>query len=146
MVKKFLLAFLIIMFLIFIYSYYQKRNPVINKIFNLQKEQNNKSNGVTVQPTSLQQKTINDLKEIFLQVDEPKNNITVANQAITITGKTIPNGFVFVNDQEFKADSKGNFSTTVILEEGENYILVVVSDDLGNSAEKDIVVNLESTQ
>ena len=146
MVKKFLLAFLIIMFLIFIYSYYQKRNPAINKIFNLQKEQNNKSGGVTVQPTNLQQKTANDLKAIFLQINEPKDNITVTNQAITIIGKTIPNGFVFVNDQEFKADSNGNFSTTVILEEGENYILVVVSDDLGNSAEKDIIVNLESTQ
>lgn len=146
MVKKFFLAFLIIMFLIFIYSYYQKRNPAINKIFDLQKEQNNKSGGVTVQPTNLQQKTANDLKAIFLQVNEPKNNITVANQAITIIGKTIPNGFVFVNNQEFKADSNGNFSTTVILEEGENYILVVVSDDYGNSAEKDIVVNLESTQ
>jgi len=146
MVKKFLLAFLIIMFLIFIYSYYQKRNPAINKIFNLQKEQNNKSGGVTVQPTNLQQKTANDLIEIFLQVDQPKTNSTVTNLGIIVSGKTIANAFVFINEQELKADSKGNFSTTIILEEGENYILVVVSDDLGNSAEKDIIVNLESTQ
>lgn len=146
MVKKFFLAFLIIMFLIFIYSYYQKRNPVINKIFNLQKEQNNKSGGVTVQPTNLQQKTANDLKEIFLQVDEPKNNITVNNPIINISGKTIPNAFIFINEQELKADINGNFTTATTLEEGENYILIVASDDLGNSAEKDIIVNLESTQ
>lgn len=134
------------MLLLVIYSYYQKRNPVINKIFNLQKEQNNKLGGVTVQPTSLQQKTINDLKEIFLQVDEPKNNITVNNPIININGKTISNAFIFINEQELKADINGSFSTATTLEEGENYILIVASDDYGNSAEKDIIVNLESTQ
>ena len=146
MVKKFFPALLIVIILILIYSYYQKKNPAINNIFNLKKEQIDNLKGSTAQTTGLQQETTNDLKEIFLQVNEPKNNITVSNQAITVTGKTISNGFVFVNDQEFKADENGIFSTTVILEEGENFILVVASDDLGNSAEKDIVVNLESTQ
>lgn len=139
MVKKIFLVFLILVFAIIIFSNYQKNNPAVKKMFDL------KNIGI-VQPTDSMEKSTKNSEKIFLQVIEPKNNVTVANQAIILTGKTISNGFVFVNDQEFKADSNGNFSTTVILEEGENNILVVVSDNDGNSAEKDIVVNLESTQ
>ena len=99
-----------------------------------------------LKPTNVLQKSVLESEKVFLQISEPKDNVTVANQAITIKGKAISNGFVFVNDQEFRAGLNGNFSTTVILDEGENYILVVVSDEYGNSLEKDIVVNLESTQ
>jgi hypothetical protein len=132
MVKKFFLAFLIISILVAVYSLYQKKNPALNKIFN--------------RPTDSVQKVVNKLEKIFLQVSEPKNNITVNNPIININGKTISNAFIFINEQELKADVNGNFTTATTLEEGENYILIVASDDLGNSIEKDILVNLESTQ
>ncbi|MEK7521998.1 MAG: hypothetical protein AAB569_00305, partial [Patescibacteria group bacterium] len=68
------------------------------------------------------------------------------NPIINISGKTIPNAFIFINEQELKADVNGVFASATTLDEGENYILIVASDDLGNSVEKDILVNLESTQ
>lgn len=146
MVKKFFPVFLILALVIIIFSYYQKNNPAVKRILDSKRQETTKSNIELTQPANLIQKSTNKSEKIFLQIYEPKNNITVANQVITVMGKTVPVGFVFVNDQEFKADSNGNFSTTVLLDEGENYLLVVVSDDLGNSIEKDILVNLETTQ
>lgn len=134
MIKKFFPVFLIFLL------------GVIVLMPNFRSKQTTKPEDVLPKPTDESQKSITESEKIFLQISEPKDNIIVTNQAIAIKGKTISNAFVFVNDQEFKADSNGNFSTTVILEEGENYILAVVSDDYGNSVEKDILVNLETTQ
>ncbi len=139
MIKKFLPGLLIFLLIVIIFSYFQKNNPKIKTMIDLR-------NAGTIQPTDSIKKIINEQEKIFLQIDEPKNNITVNNPIINITGKTIANGFVFINEQELKADINGKFTTGTTLEEGENYILIVASDDFGNSAEKDILVNLETTQ
>lgn len=139
MVRKFFPIFLIFVLLTITFSYYQKNNPVIKKILD------SKTKG-TIQLTNSVQKTVSGSEKIFLQVNEPKNNITVSNPIINISGKTIPNAYIFINEQELKADINGGFSSATTLEEGENYILIVASDDLGNSVEKDILVNLETTQ
>lgn len=145
MIKKFLSVFLITLLLVFIYSYFQKKNPLINKTSDLQKTENLQLSPTVIPSESTKEPTTISQK-IFLQVNEPKNNITVNNPIINISGKTISNAFIFINEQELKADINGSFSTATTLEEGENYILIVVSDDLGNSIEKDILVNLETTQ
>ena len=145
MVKKIFPVLLIVILVIFVFDY-QTANPQIKKILNLKNKQITGPEDVLPKPTDISQRSVTELEKIFLQISEPKDNMTVNNQAVTVIGKTISNGFIFVNDQEFKADSNGSFSTTVILDEGENYILVVVSDEYGNSLEKDIVINLESTQ
>ena len=145
MVKKIFPVLLIVILVIFVFDY-QTANPQIKKILNLKNKQITGPEDVLPKPTDISQRSVTELEKIFLQINEPKDNMTVNNQAVTVIGKTISNGFIFVNDQEFKADSNGSFSTTVILDEGENYILVVVSDEYGNSLEKDIVINLESTQ
>lgn len=134
MVKKIFPVFLVILMLAIIYSYYQKNNSSANKI------------SVDQPSQSVQQPSESLLKTIFLEVSQPINNITVTNAIVSLTGKTIPNGEIFVDDQELKANANGNFSTSVTLDEGQNDIYVVASDDLGNSVEKDIIINLESTQ
>ena len=138
MIKK-ILPVLLVVIIVIIFSNYQKNNQTIKKMLN-------SKNVVTIQPTDLIKKTVNKSEKIFLQVDEPKNNITVNNAIINISGKTIANGYIFINEQELKADVNGVFASATTLEEGENYILIVASDDLGNSVEKDIMVNLETTQ
>jgi len=138
MVKK-IFPILLVIIIVIIFSNYQKNNKTIKKMLN-------SKNVVTIQPTDLIKKIVNKSEKIFLQVDEPKNNITVNNPIINISGKTIANAYIFINEQELKADINGNFASATTLEEGENYILIVVSDDLGNSVEKDILVNLETTQ
>lgn len=138
MIKK-IFPVLLVVIIVIIFSNYQKNNQTIKKMLN-------SKNAVTIQPTDLIKKTVNKSEKIFLQVDEPKNNITVNNPIINISGKTIANGYIFINEQELKADVNGVFASATTLDEGENYILIVASDDLGNSVEKDILVNLESTQ
>ena len=125
--------------LIALFSYFQKNNPIVQNIIDTKKGLNKDSITKIVEPTIVSEK-------IFLLVDEPKNNTTVNNPIINISGKTIANAYIFINEQELKADINGNFASATTLEEGENYILIVVSDDLGNSVEKDILVNLETTQ
>jgi hypothetical protein len=143
MIKKIFAIFLILI-LVIIFSYSQKNNPAVKEILNSKKTEKTASGSAINLPTDSVKKITDE--KIFLQVDEPKNNITVSNPIINISGKTISNAFVFINEQEIKANENGQFASATTLEEGENYILIVVSDDLGNSAEKDILVNLESTQ
>lgn len=75
---------------------------------------------------------------ITLTVSAPANNTTVTSATITVVGKTVPGAEVFVNDKDTKADAKGNFSVSLPLDEGDNYILVVSNDDLGNYSEKEL--------
>lgn len=144
MIKKIFPVFLVLI-LVIIFSYSQKNNPEIKKILNSKKTETTRQDIEITQPADIT-KNSNNIEKIFLQVDEPKNNITVNNPIINISGKTIANGYIFINEQELKADVNGVFASATTLEEGENYILIVASDDLGNNVEKDIMVNLETTQ
>ncbi len=69
--------------------------------------------------------------------------MTVTNPQLVVSGKTVANADVFVNDRDLKADAQGNFATTITLDEGENTINVVVNDAAGNSTEKEFVVTLQ---
>ncbi|MFA6081149.1 MAG: hypothetical protein WC741_01960 [Patescibacteria group bacterium] len=139
MIKKIFSTFFILVLVIILFSYFQKNNPIVKSIIDSKKGLNKDSISGAGKPTPV-------FKKIFLQVDEPKSNTTVNNPIINISGKTIANAYIFINEQELKADVNGNFTSATTLEEGENYILIVASDDLGNNVEKDILVNLETIQ
>jgi hypothetical protein len=120
------------------------------------------SKPVTVQPDALQiiptrevsegtkpeqttEKTITPGKNQFtLTVSAPTDGSTVTTSSIVVKGLTAPNAEVFINDAETKANSIGNFSSTIVLEEGDNYISVVAVDVDGNSAEQELTVMYES--
>ncbi|VVA44434.1 conserved exported hypothetical protein [Candidatus Roizmanbacteria bacterium] len=146
MLKKYFPVLFFLLLAVTVFSYFQKNNPGIKKILDSKNTETTKSNTAIIKPTDSIQKIVSQSEKIFLKIDEPKNNITVSNPIINITGKTVANAFVFINEQELKADLNGNFTTATTLEEGENYIIIVVSDDSGNSIEEDILVNLESIQ
>lgn len=78
--------------------------------------------------------------EISLTVSSPANNAVVKSATIVVRGKTSPNAEVFVNDEETKANSSGNFSVRLTLEEGENYILVVANDAQGKFSERELTI------
>ena len=139
MFKK-IFPFLIIIVLFAIsLMYYQKKGLPINNLPKPTDVEITGSSNSAIPTTA-------PMEKIFLQVNEPKNNITVSNPIVNISGKTIPNAYIFINEQELKADANGRFESATTLDEGENYILIVASDDLGNSVEKDILVNLETMQ
>jgi bacillopeptidase F len=86
------------------------------------------------------------LQEIPLSITSPTDGITVTNPSLTVKGITLSNAEVFVNDKETAADAKGNFSATLILDDGENIIVVTANDLQGNSAEKELTVIYDSPQ
>lgn len=83
---------------------------------------------------------------LALDIELPVNNSIVNTSSVLVRGKTNAKADIFVNEQELKADVSGNFSATVNLEEGANYILISANDEAGNFAEREIVVNLETIQ
>ncbi|MFZ5845610.1 MAG: hypothetical protein ACOY0S_04035 [Patescibacteria group bacterium] len=85
-------------------------------------------------------------KEISLTITAPANGATVRSPKVVVRGKTVARAEIFVNEVETVADERGNFSATITLEEGENYILVVATDEQGQVAEKELVVTYDSGQ
>lgn len=80
---------------------------------------------------------------IVLEVTAPKDKAVVSQSTVTVTGKTKPQAEVTVNEQEIKADLSGKFSTSIALDESDNYIVIVANDSEGNYAEKEIIVTYE---
>jgi bacillopeptidase F len=81
-----------------------------------------------------------------LTITSPKDGSTLGSTDVTVTGKTVPDADVFVNDQSGKADTNGNFSINVALDEGQNQIVVSANDANGNAAEQDLTVTVVSFQ
>ena len=98
----------------------------------------NPSEEVSEVPTSTAKEPVSLVSGITLTVSSPSNNTTVSNSSVTVKGKTVAAAEVFVNDSVTKADDNGNFSVTLSLEEGDNYILVVANDAAGNYSEKEL--------
>lgn len=80
---------------------------------------------------------------LLLIINQPQSGQTVTGPNYSVTGKTVPNAQVAVNDQDLTADSQGFFTASLTLDEGENIISILVNDELGNMAEKEIVVTYE---
>lgn len=84
--------------------------------------------------------------ELLLSVSTPADRATVTTPALTVRGTTAPKAEVFINELEIRADASGNFSGSLTLDEGENSIVVIVNDESGNVAEKDLTIFYSVTQ
>lgn len=101
---------------------------------------NNSSNLYQQEKKSIEQVEKNGIKNITLEVTSPANNSKTSSSELILKGKTVPNAEVLVNDEETRADTSGNFSVNVAMEEGENIIIVFVNDQNGDYVEKEIKV------
>ena len=81
---------------------------------------------------------------LFLEIVEPENESTVSTESIIVSGSTIPGAVVSISvDDDIEiadVDEQGNFSATVTLAEGPNYIEVLASDQEGNEEYSTLVV------
>lgn len=83
---------------------------------------------------------------LSLTVSQPADKSSVTTSSVAVSGKTQPKADVSVNDTDLKADNQGNFSTKVTLDEGENTIVIVATDENGNYAEKEITVTYQTPE
>lgn len=82
--------------------------------------------------------------QLFLEITNPEDGSSVADESLLIQGKTLVKAEVFVNEIEARADVNGNFSVKIGLDEGENLINILVNDLDGSYIEKQISVSLET--
>lgn len=108
----------------------------------LNKSSINSSGKVTVE-NEFNQPQKNPTDKFIFTILNPENNSIINQSTVTISGKTLPEADIYVNEIDGKADNQGNFSIKYSLEEGENYIVVGANDSLGNYAEKELVLNYE---
>ena len=117
--------------------------------------QNQTKTGARIMPTVTKNSTatfttpttdIATEKSIALTITSPTNGSTVTASSVTVKGKTVVGAEVFINDKETTADSQGNFSTILSLDEGDNPIVVLVNDENGNVAEQELSVTYEVSQ
>jgi len=94
---------------------------------------------ITVLPT---QEIVIGNQKMFLEVNSPTDGAQVSTNKITVSGQTMSKAEVSVNEKDLVADDNGNFSTTVSLEEGENFISITAGNENGFE-EKEIVVYFE---
>jgi hypothetical protein len=91
-------------------------------------------------PSPTSAPTLVPSSKITLTISSPASGSTVSSSSITVRGKTSASAEVFVNESETKADSNGNFSVSMKLDEGDNYIIVIANDADGNVAEAELTV------
>lgn len=80
-----------------------------------------------------------------LKVSAPKDGATVQEEMVTVKGETVPDADLTVNGEAVKVESNGKFETTLVLEEGENTIVIKAKDssNIGGEAEEKVQIFYE---
>ncbi len=94
----------------------------------------------TPTPQPLAQTPVNQIKLVVLT---PVDKAVVTIPTLKVTGQTVPNADVAVNEVDTKSDAAGNFSTNLGLNEGDNSIIVDAFDADGNTSEQELTVTYQ---
>ncbi|MBI3887886.1 hypothetical protein HY310_02355 [Candidatus Microgenomates bacterium] len=81
--------------------------------------------------------------QIKLVIQSPIDKSVVTTPSVKVTGQTVPNADVSINEIDTKANAAGNFSATVSLSEGENPIIIDAFDAEGNTSESVLSVTYQ---
>lgn len=137
----------IILFILFIpllfFSIYLGVTQYTNRKTNID---SNINTNLQTNPTATDNDAINEptvspaLSQINLIVTSPESGTTVDARSITVSGTTKEKIDVVVNDIELTSGADGTFKVDVALDEGDNYISIVVYDQEGNVSEREILV------
>ena len=81
-----------------------------------------------------------------LTIMSPTDGSDVNGSSVTVSGHTAQGATINVGDQVTTADSSGNFSLNVNLDDGPNALDVIATNDSGNQGEVNLMVNsIQST-
>jgi len=125
---------------------FQAQNIQLNEGNNTFYSQAINSSGGKSQPSD----TLNILLKTTLPtliIDKPADNsqFSGSNQRnLSISGKTDPDCTISLNDHLAIMGKDGNFSYTFTLNEGDNALKIVATDQAGNQTEKDLTINYSS--
>lgn len=81
---------------------------------------------------------------LILSLDSPKDESVVSSKTITVSGKAAVDATIVistpVNDQTASPSSNGDFTTTVTIDSGENFITVTAIEPDGTEVTKKLTV------
>ncbi len=83
------------------------------------------------------------INQIKLTITTPLDKAIVKTNKLTVKGSTVPAAEVSINDLDVTADTKGNFSGTITLDEGDNPISIMAVDENGNYSETELTITYE---
>lgn len=98
---------------------------------------------IPTQPKKTEVTEVPAVNQIKLVVLTPKDKAIVKTSSVKVTGQTVPNADVAINELNIKSDAKGNFSANLTLSEGDNPIVVSAFDADGNTSEQEITIIYE---
>lgn len=75
-----------------------------------------------------------------LDIQEPSDNSRTNKDDVKVSGQTDKETSIRINGQPIITDSEGKFTTMVRLKDGENKILIVAEDIVGNQEQKELKV------
>jgi uncharacterized protein YfaP (DUF2135 family) len=96
-------------------------------------------------PSSASSGVSADQTAVPLTVTQPVDGANLNSDDVTIQGQTSPGAAVCVNDASDVADSNGNFSIPINLNNGPNVIDVTATDDNGNQNEVLLMVSVNGS-
>ncbi len=76
-----------------------------------------------------------------LDISEPNDGIKTNRQDVKISGTTDKETTIRINGQPIVVDVDGKFTTLLRLKDGDNKIVIVAEDIVGNKTEKNLTVN-----
>lgn len=81
---------------------------------------------------------------MFLNIDNPADEEIVDNKTVTLSGKTIQDAVIVIStpleDDVIKPASNGNFTTSITLDDGPNFIEVIAIAPNGEEIKKTKIV------
>ena len=79
-----------------------------------------------------------------IAVENPPENLWINQKLLSVQGRVPPGTSLTVNGREATVDEEGRYSVDVLLEEGENTLLIEATDGVGNVATIDREVYLKT--
>jgi len=87
--------------------------------------------------------TVAPIPKVTLNITSPVDKSVVSTPTIKVSGTTIPNAEVAINELDIKSDATGAFSANLTLDEGDNPITIDAFDADGNTNSVDLTVTYE---
>lgn len=78
-----------------------------------------------------------------LDISEPVSPFKTSKQDIKIAGSTDKEVYIKINDLPVVVNSEGNFLTNISLKEGDNAVVIVASDNAGNTETKTLTISYQ---
>ena len=78
-------------------------------------------------------------------IESPEDGATVSMMTVAVSGQTEPGVYLVINGIVVAVSENGSFECTILLDEGENIITAVATDEADNSASTSVTITYEVT-